>query len=163
MSLEEQQFAMIENLTEELGEKETKIMELENLIEKYQKEHKIQADREWVKTTFIEYLQEGGEADFVPEIWDFFKNKVNHHYPGSNYYKIFVMMLEQIIGLSEHDLKTEEEVRDDFQYLVDDYYENRWKDKYTRDKGHIHKWTRDNLDKWKDKLTELNIHTVIDY
>ena len=42
MSLEEQQFAMIENLTEELGEKETKIMELENLIEKYQNLKKFQ-------------------------------------------------------------------------------------------------------------------------
>ena len=133
-TFEEQQFEMIENLTEELGEKESKIIELEKIIEEYRTERIIQADREFVKTTFIKYCKTFNylENDDIYEVCEYFEEHISNYYPSnypSDYHKVFVMMLYEILDVKDYDLKSESEIRDDFKYEVgEEEYEEKWKD-----------------------------------
>ena len=133
-TFEEQQFEMIENLTEELGEKESKIIELEKMIEVYRTERIIQADREFVKTTFIKYCKTFNylENDDIYEVCEYFEEHISNYYPSnypSDYHKVFVMMLYEILDVKDYDLKSESEIRDDFKYEVgEEEYEEKWKD-----------------------------------
>lgn len=129
---ESAEFNMVLRLTDELSAMDDKVAELNNIIDKMKKENIIQADREWVKTTFIEYCRQGGDVDCHSDIWDFFEGYIPNFYPGSSdrYFKIFYMMLEEILGFFDYDLKTENEIREDKMYDVgEEEYNAVWKDR----------------------------------
>ena len=60
MSDDEQQFNMVQTLTEELCEKEDKIILLEKIVDDSIEEKKEFLDREFVKDTYIKYVKTTG-------------------------------------------------------------------------------------------------------
>lgn len=123
------EFNMVLKLTDELSAMDDKVAELNKIIRQYEEDNIIQADREWVKTTFIEYCRDGGDVDSHCDIWDFFEGYIPEFYYGSPnfHFKIFYMMLEEILGLFDYDLKTESEIREDFMYNVGEVeYNNQY-------------------------------------
>ena len=133
-------FNMVQHLTNELSTLDDKVDKLQNenddlkyRLDNANKENKLNTDKLWIKNTFIEYLQRGGDIDSHTDIWDNFEIEIdNSHY--LNKYEIFVMMLHEILGLFDYDLKTESEIREDLMYDVgEDVYNAEWENKSIRD------------------------------
>jgi len=135
-----EEFNMVQRLTEELSDADDKavkdaeeIKECNKTINELRVDKRVLTDNLWVKDTFIDYCMRGGDIDAHSDIWEHFELEIdskfmNYENSGcNNQYEIFVEMLERVLGLFDYDLKDEEEIRDDFQYEVDDYY--LWKNK----------------------------------
>jgi len=106
---------IIENLSEELGEKEERIMELEKKLEEEKKEK---------KKYYLEHivLQKVGKFLCAPELrqfcsvletMDYFDDQFNDF--GDDKYNMYILALETSLGIDRNELYDEDEIREAYQ------------------------------------------------
>lgn len=121
------EFNMVLKLTNELSAMDDEVDDLKKRLDSANEENKLNTDKLWLKNIYINYLEKGGESDCFGDIWDDFEYEINnsHYY---NKYEMFVLMLNEILGVWDYDLKTESEIREDFMYDVGyKEYDDEWR------------------------------------
>lgn len=128
------EFNMVLKLTDELSAMDDKVdnlkeenKDLKNKLDCANMENKLNFDRLWIKNIYIKYLERGGSSDSFSDIWDEYEEEINNS-DYSNKYEMFVLMLHEILGVWDYDLKTESEIREDFMYDVGyKEYDDEWR------------------------------------
>ena len=119
MASMEQAFDMVEKLTEELVDKEQRIMELEKQLKNTQEENKknyIEKITLQHVATFYHDLHPDG-VNYI-HAFDFLDEQLDRY--GDDKYKMFVDAIEFILGIQEHQLFDEDEIREIYEDLYND-------------------------------------------
>jgi hypothetical protein len=119
MASMEQAFDMVEQLTQELVDKEQRIMELEKQLKKTEEE-KVKYYIEKLTLQRVSQFYNGLHPDGVSvlDAMDFLDEHLDMY--GDDKYKMFVDALDYICGIQEHQLFDEDEIREIYEDLYND-------------------------------------------
>jgi len=133
-------FSIVEKLSEELGDKEERIMELENELE-YQKQEKMKYWKEMIVLQWVSEFyktQNDNTQDSIIEVIDYFYDKFNKY--GDIKYDLYILSLEYVLSSTiTQSIYDEDEIRKEYEEAVKNGF-NPLDDEFQIDVHDIVEW-----------------------